>query len=186
MVEANLIFLNGTSSSGKTSIASALQGTLDEPYLYFSADIRKSFLPPYRDGVTWDIDATLDNLRYGFYACLAALAEHGNNVITDQAVEQEEWIVRCAGALKSTRAYLVGVRCPFEVAEQRESARGDRTIGLVREHFNLVHQHGIYDIEVDTSVLNPEECARAIKDYISQNEPRAFSQLLALPARDFR
>ena len=45
------IFLNGTSSAGKTSIAKALQATMNDPYLYFSADIRKPMLPPYREGL---------------------------------------------------------------------------------------------------------------------------------------
>ncbi|HEX5322599.1 MAG TPA: zeta toxin family protein [Capsulimonadaceae bacterium] len=176
-----IIFLNGTSSSGKTSIAKALQGVLDEPYLYLTADIRKSLLPPYREGVDWDIEETLDNLRYGFYACLAALAAHGSYVITDQAVENAQWIIRCARSLKETRSYLIGVRCPFEIAEQRERERGDRTIGLVREHFDLVHNPGIYDLEVNTSVLSSEECAQKIKEHVSSREPTAFLQLSGLP-----
>ena len=38
MAKGSIIFLNGTSSSGKTSIAKALQQILDEPYLHCSAD----------------------------------------------------------------------------------------------------------------------------------------------------
>lgn len=176
-----IIFLNGTSSSGKTSIARALQAVLDEPYLYLSADIRKSLLPPGRENVDWDIAATLDNLRCGFYACLAVLAAHSNNIITDQAVEKPKWLLRCARAIEGNRAYLIGVHCPLDIAEQRERERGDRSVGLVRGHFDLVHKLGIYDIEVDTSVLSPEECAQKIKQHIASHEPAAFFRLARLP-----
>ena len=75
------IFLNGTSSAGKTSIAKALQATMDDPYLYFSADIRKPMLPPYREGLGWSVEQILDNLRLGYYGCLAAMSDSGNYVI---------------------------------------------------------------------------------------------------------
>jgi len=45
MTQGTIIFLNGTSSSGKTSIARALQKSLDEPYLYLSVDSFLDMLP---------------------------------------------------------------------------------------------------------------------------------------------
>src|SRR5690242_19416070 len=38
MIKGQIIFLNGTSSSGKSTLAATLQKTLDEPYLYMSID----------------------------------------------------------------------------------------------------------------------------------------------------
>lgn len=38
MNKGHIIFLNGTSSSGKTTIAKALQEKLAEPYMYVSVD----------------------------------------------------------------------------------------------------------------------------------------------------
>jgi chloramphenicol 3-O phosphotransferase len=177
-----IIFLNGTSSSGKTSIARALQATLEEPYLYFSADIRKPMLPPYREGRGWSVADILGKLRHGYYGCIATLSGFGNYVIADQAVERPEWMVQCAEALLHTRTFLIGVRCPREVAESRERERADRTLGLVNEQFDVVHQLGVYDIEVDSSALTPEECAERIKAYVSSHEPAALKQIVDLKA----
>jgi len=43
--KGKIIFLNGTSSSGKTSLARALQRELEEPFLYYSSDTFATFLP---------------------------------------------------------------------------------------------------------------------------------------------
>ena len=45
MTKGNIIFLNGTSSSGKTVIAKALQQILDEPYLHYAVDSFLDMLP---------------------------------------------------------------------------------------------------------------------------------------------
>jgi chloramphenicol 3-O phosphotransferase len=174
-----IIFLNGASSSGKTSIAKALQATMEEPYVYFSADIRKPMLPAFRDGLGWEVDAILGNLRHGYYACILALNECGNFVIADQAIEDRAWMIQCARTLVHTRAFLIGVQCPQAVAESRELERGDRILGLVASHINIVHQVGIYDIEVDTSILSSHECAERIKEYVKSNEPSALKRILA-------
>lgn len=178
MTPATIIFLNGTSSAGKTSLVTALQATLNEPYLTFSADLRKPMLPPFRGGLGWSVPTILDNLRAGYYDCLVSMATTGNYVIADQAMEEPAWVFACAEALKETRAYFIGVRCDLEVALQREQARGDRTIGLVAEQFNTVHQVGMYDLEVDTSQNTPEACAEQIKAYVYTHEPVAFEQIL--------
>lgn len=181
MSSPTILFLNGTSSAGKTSIANALQATLDEPYLYFSADIRKTLLPPFREGLGWNVEEILTKLRTGYYGCLAAFLQSGNYVITDQAIERSEWMIQCAEMLASTRTFLIGVRCPQEVAEERERERGDRMLGLVKEQFQVVHQVGIYDLEVDSSLLTPEACAEKIKTYVATHEPSALRQITALP-----
>ena len=44
-----------------------------------------------------------------------------------------------------------------------------------------VHIPGIYDVEVDTSLLSPEECARRISENMSEGpEPSAISKLAAM------
>jgi len=70
------------------------------------------------------------------------------------------------------------VRCPLSVLEQREKSRKDRTLGQARAQFELVHAHGMYDVEVDTSLLSPTQCAQKIITRVSCGlPPIAFSQL---------
>lgn len=65
---------------------------------------------------------------------------------------------------------------PGDVAEQRERQRGDRAIGHARGHFDLVHRHGAYDIEIDTGVRSARECAEQIVCALDRlGEPRAFA-----------
>jgi chloramphenicol 3-O phosphotransferase len=46
-----------------------------------------------------------------------------------------------------------------------------------------VHIPGIYDLEIDTSVLGPEACAAAIRQRLERGPPpTAFQQLATMPA----
>lgn len=45
MTQGTVVLLNGTSSSGKTSIARALQGSMDEPYLHTGIDEYSPHIP---------------------------------------------------------------------------------------------------------------------------------------------
>jgi chloramphenicol 3-O phosphotransferase len=57
-----------------------------------------------------------------------------------------------------------GVRCPRDIVLRREVERKDgRTLGQAEAHFEVVHRWGAYDVEVDTSVLTPDEAAARIK-----------------------
>ena len=65
-------------------------------------------------------------------------------------------------ALLAANTLWVGVHCPLALAEQREQERGDRIVGTVRGQHALVHTFRKYDVDVDTSVATPRECAEAI------------------------
>lgn len=73
----------------------------------------------------------------------------------------------------------MGVKCPLEIVEQREKERGDRNIGMARYQFERVHAHGLYDIEVDTSVLNVDECVTRIMALINDKPKEGAFQKLA-------
>ena len=71
--------------------------------------------------------------------------------------------------------YLVGVKAPLEVLEERERQRDDRGIGMAREQ--SAHPAFIrdYDLVIDTSAQSPEAGALAIRDFLRDHprEPRA-------------
>jgi chloramphenicol 3-O phosphotransferase len=51
----------------------------------------------------------------------------------------------------------------------------------VRLWQQAVHEPGIYDLEVDASVLSPEACANVIQQYLRHGPPpAAFQQLAAM------
>jgi chloramphenicol 3-O-phosphotransferase len=84
MAPGTIIYLNGTSSSGKTSITRALDDQLDQPYLHCPIDLFETMIPDrqIQRGVFPDLNA----IQSGFTACIAALASAGNNVVVDDVI----------------------------------------------------------------------------------------------------
>jgi chloramphenicol 3-O phosphotransferase len=158
MANGNIIFLNGTSSSGKTSIAKVLQEMLDEPYLHFSGDNFLRMLPE-----RYFSPEVVPKVISAMHHCISASALVGNNVIVDHVLEDKQWLEECIRLLAGFSVLFVGVRCPLEELEHRERKR-NREQGLARYQFGLVHAHGVYDLEVDTSVYSPMDCASQIKE----------------------
>ena len=184
----NILLLNGPSSSGKTCILEALQTMLAEPYLNAGIDKFIWMLPErYLDRPLWDdvlgraVDAGEMGQRLfsGMHRAIATLSRAGLNVVADHVLVDPAWVQECATLFADLPAYLIAIRCPLEVLEQRERKRKDRTLGQARIQFERVHAHGIYDLEVDTSLISPEECARMIREHLLYHPPQAFRQLRA-------
>jgi len=76
---------------------------------------------------------------------------------------EDEWADYVA-CLSGFDVKLVGVFAPLEMLEARERERGDRLIGLARWQFGRVHRDKRYDLEIDTDLMTPVDCAGVIKD----------------------
>jgi chloramphenicol 3-O phosphotransferase len=183
MKKGLVIFLNGTSSSGKTTIAKALQDKLEEPYMYVSVDdffhmYPEKYLNPTNQDEAIILSHLIPTVVSGLHKCVASLAQSGNNVLVDHVLQENGWLKECVENWKDLDVLFVGVRCPLRIAEQREKERGDRNIGTAQYQFERVHSHGLYDLEVDTSVLDVNECVTRIMALIN-NTPKklAFQEL---------
>ena len=169
MQETSIIFLNGASSSGKTTLGRALQQALDVPYFYISSDqlVEANILPAVdRDAQEGERSWRVIRPRFfdGFHRCIAALAGAGNSLIVEHVLEFPEWLDDCVRLLAPFDVFFVGVHCPLPELERRERERGNRTIGEGRSHLlDGVHTWGMYDFEIDTSLQSPEENAHLIK-----------------------
>ena len=181
-----ILLLNGASSSGKTSIVRALQMELPDAYLDAGLDRFLWMLPGrYLQLPLWDdvlglattAGETGHRLVLGMHRAIAALSRAGNCVVADHVLVEPAWVNDCAAVLADLPAWLIGVRCPLPVLVERERSRGDRTLGQAAAQHDRVHAHGVYDLEVDTSLLNPEECALVIQQAISGRAPTALRRL---------
>jgi chloramphenicol 3-O phosphotransferase len=189
MEPGKIIILNGTSSSGKTSIVRALQDRLEGPYLEVGLDKFIWMLPRrYLDRPLWDDVLGLavtaggegHRLVAGMHRAIRALSDSGWNAIADHVLVEPAWVNECAELFGDRPALLVGVRCPLAVLEERERARKDRTLGQARAQFEAVHAHGLYDVEVDTSVGTADECAEQILAWLANGgTPSALRELRA-------
>lgn len=183
-----IIILNGASSSGKTTILRELQNRMDGPYLDAGIDRFIWMLPKrYLDRPLWDdvlglaTQAGNVGLRLfsGMHCAIRELALCGNNVIADHVLVEPAWLKQCASLFCELPAYLVGVRCPLDVLEERERSRKDRTLGQARAQYPLVHRHAVYDLELDTSLLSVETCVLEIKKRLEDGVPPTALRILS-------
>jgi chloramphenicol 3-O phosphotransferase len=187
MPSGTIILINGTSSSGKSSIVKALQEQSSLPYLDAGLDRFLWMLPlRYLDRPLWDdvlglassAGQTGHTLVRAMHRAIVSLSYSGMNVVADHVLVEPDWVRDCATLLCELPAFLIGVRCPLAVLEERERSRRDRTLGQAKAQFALVHAHDIYDLEVDTSLMSAQECAAAILARVNSGEPpTAFYQL---------
>lgn len=178
-----IIFLNGTSSSGKSSIAQELLPILDETYFHLPVDRFHAMRAKREYADEAELRADLLRTWSGFHRAVAGMAAGGNNVVVDHLFSERWRLDDCLALFPPKDVVLVGVHCPLPELERRELARGDRRPGMAARQFAQVHAHGVYDIEVDTSLASPLECAEQIKKFLpARPTPTAFEQLRAAAA----
>ena len=166
-----MVVLNGTSSSGKTTLARAFQEIAPSTYLNFSIDSILSALPVSAlERITKgeDIsDIRLPELVGAYYACVRQLLALGHDLVIDHAVTARYHAEHLVSAVDSHRVIVVGLESPAEVLVQRERERGDRRVGMAAAQQPRIHSWLSYDLTIDTSVMSPQEGARRIVEALA-------------------
>jgi chloramphenicol 3-O phosphotransferase len=143
----------------------------------------EGWLTVFRDGALTEVRIGPAGYRWiaGMYRAVAALSQEGLDVILDDVIYDPRVLETAVETLPAEGVFFVGIRCPLEIAERREQARGDRARGGARAFYHLVHAHGIYDLEVDSAQYSPFECAMQVKEGLrGRPKPSAFSRLSVL------
>lgn len=174
-----IIFMNGPSSVGKSSIAKEIQEQSNTPLFHLSSDqfIESKMLPNnYKEKFSWnDLRPKFFN---GFHNCLPAIAAAGNNIVVDHVVEYKEWLIDIVFLLKEFDVFYIGLTCDLNELERREIRRGNRYIGEAKEHLEIVHSFSEYDLFIDTTNRTPKESAyKILKEFENPNRPNTFAQL---------
>jgi len=204
MQPGQIILLNGTSSAGKSTLAKQLQEILSQPYLHTGIDHFLGAAPwsrlfiygdstaqtdaegwflPFQDGALVSAPR-LGPVAYqwldGMYASFATLAASGINLIVDDVIYDPQVLRSAVTHLADLPVLFVGLHCPVAEAMRREQARGDRAPGGAAIFHRLVHNHGVYDLELDTTQLSLAECAGQIQMALQCQRPQtALAQLRA-------
>ncbi len=199
-----VVLLNGVPRAGKSTVARAIQDGFDGLWLNLGVDAFYEVTPPRaRPGIGLrpggerpDLEDDVVRLYRGLFGSVQALRGLGLNVVVDVGLHDDYArplgiYRRVAARLAGIPVYLVGVRCPLEVIMTRRAAgthgggpgyetSSDGTIpeAVVRWE-RAVHTPGIYDAEVDTSVLSPHECAEVIRDRMRHGPPAALRRIAA-------
>jgi chloramphenicol 3-O phosphotransferase len=183
---AQIIYLNGPSSSGKTTLAKALQHAFEEPFLHVGIDKIIGWMPEKINdwtggeaslGYSWkkSVDTSgnpVQELQAGPYAqkigktfqeVVLALAKMGHHIVIDDVSFGKQQLDEWKKILKNFRVLWVGINAPLVVLEQREKERGNRIPGSARGQFHKVHVNASYDLEIDTHQASISENVEKIK-----------------------
>lgn len=199
-----IVILNGAPRAGKSSIAAAIQDSFDGVWINLGVDRFMQMTPArYQPGIGLrpggerpDLEPIVAVLYRALYASIAAHSRLGVNVVVDvghhDAYSRPLGILpACARLLDGLPALFVGVRCPVEVVMQRRRATGWNADlppdapppSPVLRWQAAVHDPGIYDLEVDTSLLSATACAALIRQRLDTGQvPTAMRQLAATAA----
>jgi chloramphenicol 3-O phosphotransferase len=187
-----LVVLNGVSSSGKTTLASAFRddrARCGDFWLLIGIDDALSKLPSQwvdmdlatgpgehaDDGLWFEQTANGRRLRVGpicrqlidvYHQWVSAAVRSGINVIVDDVVIDRETYDSWERCLEGLEPIWVAVRCPLEVAEARELTRGDRAIGLARAQHDVVHRDISYAFAIDTGDLTAIQARETLRRHL--------------------
>ncbi|WP_077326362.1 chloramphenicol phosphotransferase CPT family protein [Virgibacillus siamensis] len=193
-----IIILNGTPRSGKSSIATIIQDTFEGVWMNIGVDQFMKMTPErYQPGIGLRPGGERPNLEpivmlmyRAMYESIAAHSRVGINVVVDVGHHDGYSVPRgilpnCARILNGLPVLFVGIHCPIEEIMKRRIDTwkvGYTENGLipvpVKRWQHYVHVPGIYDLEVDTSVMTAEECANLIHQRLEKGPPPKAFQLI--------
>ncbi len=192
-----IIFLNGCSSSGKTTVAKAIQHLSNEPWLLLGIDTFFQMMPSKYVGFGekagegyhfipgQDEEGPLMSIESGSFGnavtqsipkVAQSLARDGHNLIVDEVLRTDKELEDYSRALACHTVYFIGVMCDLKEMQEREILRGDRALGLARDQMTSVH--GLsrpYDLTVDTTKKSAFSCGEEILEFIKNTpNPQSF------------
>ncbi len=171
MATGRITVINGGSSTGKTSMARALQAQWDGTLLYLGLDtVLHEMMGPaaFRngaraaEGVTFralpDSEPPRMQLVYGpgvdwgmaaLHQSVALLAQRGYDIVVDHVLTERRWLEECVTLWRDLPVLFVRAQCPWEVVEARVHGRSDRPgltlpvfLSIARWQFDTAHAHG--------------------------------------------
>src|SRR5574340_1847130 len=127
-----IIILNGTPRSGKSSIATVIQNMFEGVWMNLGVDRFKQMTPErYQPGIGLrpggerpDLEPLVVMLYRAMYESIAQHSRLGLNVVVDVGHHDAYSVPRgilpnCAKQLEALTVLFVGIRCPIEAIMQR-------------------------------------------------------------------
>jgi len=162
--KGKILFLNGVTSSGKTSIVEALQDR-DDCYFYVVANdlfqemVGERFLRE-------DYWKHLSRVIILMYHTAKLYSDMGHDVLIDGILVERPELVPHYGQLREilreNPLYIIDVACPLTVCRERNIARGDRYEMQSDEQAAIMAKGIEYALRVETDKHTPQECAEMI------------------------
>lgn len=164
MEKGRIIFLNGVTSAGKTSIVEALQERADVFFYIVANDLFQEMVgEKYLRENYWKY---LSDVIIMMYHTAKLYSDMGKNVLIDGILVEREELTphyqQLLEILKDNPLDLVEVYCPLDICRERNVVRGDRYESQSDEQYELMAKNIAYRLKVDTSLYSSSECADMI------------------------
>lgn len=187
-----IIFLNGASSAGKSTIAREIMRQSERPFLYYSINhlvelwldekfialaddepktwLYQQFSLRGEDSTRIEGQPDVNQLRWDMIDALLVLIKKGYDLIIDEVLWHESVFQHYVHALTyAKQVYLIRIECDLIECEAREKKRADRFIGLARASYAQVYRpHPRYDFAVDSTTLSAMMAAKQILKFVDE------------------
>jgi len=164
MEKGHIVFLNGVTSAGKTSIVESIQER-DDVFFYVVANdlfqemVGEKFLRE-------DYWKYLSEVIILMYHTAKLYSDMGKNVLIDGILVEKDEIKphyqQLLEILKDNPLDIVEIFCPLDICRKRNIIRGDRYENQSNEQYELMARNIKYRLRVDTSLHSSDECAEII------------------------
>ena len=164
MEKGRIVFLNGVTSAGKTSIVEAIQER-DDVFFYVVANdlFQKMVGEKFLREDYWKY---LSEVIILMYHTAKLYSDMGKNVLIDGILVERGEIKphyqQLMEILKDNPLDIVEVYCPLNICRTRNIERGDRYENQSDEQYELMAKNIQYRLRVDTSLHSSNECAEMI------------------------
>jgi chloramphenicol 3-O phosphotransferase len=165
-MEPIAIVLQGPTSAGKSSLASALQDSANVPTFHISLDAFVEMSRRRDMRSEEELKLALSIHHENLQATLARVVASHFEIVLDLVLRDSDALERCLAALAPRRTFVIGVHCPLEVLEARERARPDRGDGMAGAQFGHPAYSRPYSMRLDTSACTPAAGAARIRGFI--------------------
>ena len=164
MPQGIILYLNGVTSTGKTTLANSLQEQANVNFYNFSNDIFQQMIS--RKFLEQNYWKYLSEAIIQAYKTAKLMSDNGINVIYDGMIldvdELKPHYEKIKTIFSNSPLKMIEVYCPLKICKQRNIERGDRGINQSEEQNSIMVKNIKYDISVDTSINDSKECAKII------------------------
>ena len=164
MKKGRIIFLNGVTSSGKTSIVDALQARKNKFFYVVANDLFEQMIGD--EYLREDYWKYLSDVIIMMYHTAKLFSDCGKDILIDgilvERAEIQPHYEKMREILKDNPLDIVEVYCPLEICRMRNLERGDRYEKQSDEQSKIMAKNIKYSCRVETNKNTPEECAEII------------------------
>ncbi|MCL2421886.1 MAG: chloramphenicol phosphotransferase CPT family protein [Defluviitaleaceae bacterium] len=183
MKKGRILFLNGPSSAGKTTLSWELQTHAPGYWYWLPFDYFLDTVPSQ----LWDNDES-EGFRTAYdlhHDCVKLMSDQGKDIIVDTVMYSKESFLSFITKFAEYPVIMIKAICPVEELSRREQARGDRDIGLAVSQLKHMELQTNYDLIVDTHAQSSEACARSIIELLTNPKKHlaSFALLKENPAQ---